>query len=92
MDLYDHFIKELRRFGIICYQRLNEGAPQFLFAWQIYQDKHLLACFDSIDRSYIEPIAQMELKDGWYTRAGGHLKTMGYQDFLQMMDAVPEHF
>lgn len=86
MNSYDHFIKDLRRFGIVCYQKLNEKAPRFLFASQIYKDKNLFARFDGVDRSYIEPVAKMELKDEWYVQAGDRLKAVGYGDFLQMTD------
>ena len=86
MNLYDYFIKDVRRFGIVCHQKINEADPRFLFAWQIYQNKDLYCRFDDLDRHYIQSVAEMELKDDWYIRAGNQLKALGYHHFLQMTD------
>ncbi len=81
----DHYIRDIRQCGIICYQELYNAEKHYAFAWQIYSNKQLFTRFDPKDAQLIETNALLELKDSWYQEAGEQLIAVGYEAFVGEM-------
>ncbi len=79
----DYYVRNLERFGIICYKQMGDLTRCFAFAWQITADTRLFIRFDERDRHFIQSLARRERKDSWYQEAGKQLRQLGFEKFTE---------